>query len=275
MEIQEIKQHLNIQTVLTHYHLQADNNNRLNCPFHKDKTPSMQVYPETDTVFCFSINCKLNGKAIDAIDFIMHKEECSKHEALNKAQELLNHVPTIKPLNHTLVKTETINTEILSKTFTYFKNGFALRKDNKGRIYLQNRGLDVDKLESLGIGIGYNSAQFHHRGRISQEDMQLCEQAGLLIKSSNGSKSSFSYTPWAAYCVIFPLKDAAGNTTGLYGRSTAENTRNKHYYLKNSKGLFYYPKADTTKLIICESIIDFLSLYQIDELREQYDLPTA
>ncbi len=57
----------------------------------------------------------------------------------------------------------------------------------------------------------------------------------------------------------------------MYGRSTAENTKNKHYYLKNSKGLFYYPKKDTRRLIITESIIDFLSLYQIDELREQYD----
>jgi len=31
------------------------------CPFHADKTPSMQVYPETNTVFCFSSNCELSG----------------------------------------------------------------------------------------------------------------------------------------------------------------------------------------------------------------------
>ena len=28
----------------------------------------MQIYPETNTVFCFSSNCKLHGKAIDQID---------------------------------------------------------------------------------------------------------------------------------------------------------------------------------------------------------------
>jgi DNA primase len=270
MEIAEIKERLSILTVLQHYNLQPDRNKRVNCPFHNDKTPSMQVYPETNTVFCFSSNCSLNGKAIDQIDFIMHKESCSKHEALNKAKGLLNHVD-IKPINNTPIKEEPVNTEILSKIFNYFRNGFISRKDNKGRNYLQDRNLNVSKLENLGITIGYNSAQFHHRGRTSPEDMKACESAGLLLKSTNGSRTEFSYTPWASHCVIFPLVNESGVITGMYGRSIAKNTKNKHYYLKNSKGLFYYPKKDARRLIICESIIDFLSLYQIDELREQYD----
>lgn len=57
----------------------------------------------------------------------------------------------------------------------------------------------------------------------------------------------------------------------MYGRSTANNPRNKHFYLKGSKGLFYYPKSGTRQLIITESIIDFLSLYQIDEIRNYYN----
>ncbi len=180
MKIQEIKTRLDILAVLKHYNLQPDRNKRINCPFHNDKTPSMQVYPETNTVFCFSSNCQLNGKAIDQIDFIMHKESCPKHEALNKAKELLNHVPTTKPINNIPIKAEPINTEILSKIFNYFRNGFISRKDNKGRNYLQDRNLNVSKLENLGITIGYNSAQFHHRGRTSPEDMKACERAGLL-----------------------------------------------------------------------------------------------
>lgn len=272
MEITEIKSRLNIGTVLNYYGLQPDKNKRLHCPFHNDKTPSMQVYPKTNTVYCFSSNCKTHGKAIDVIDFIMYKENCTKHQAIKKAKELLNHVE-IKPAMKvsTKVELEQVNTEILSKIFNYFLNGFMSRKINKGRIYLQSRNLDVSKLENLGISFGYNSAQFHHRGRISPEDMQACEQSGLLIKSNNSSKSDFSYTPWASYCVIFPLTDEKGNITGMYGRSTANNPHNKHFYLRNSKGLFYYPGSDTKKLIITESIIDFLSLYQIDEIRNNYD----
>lgn len=43
MEIAEIKQQLSIFTVLNHYGIQPDRNKRINCPFHDDKTPSMQV----------------------------------------------------------------------------------------------------------------------------------------------------------------------------------------------------------------------------------------
>jgi len=277
MEINEIKQRLSILAVLQYYKLQPDRNKRINCPFHNDRTPSMQVYPETNTVFCFSSNCSLNGKAIDQIDFIMHKESCTKHEAIEKAKSMLNYVaPTKKnetPQKPVVSEAEPPQTDlaILSKIFNYFRNGFIMRKDNKARNYLQGRNLDVSKLENLGITFGYNSAQFHHRGRISEQDMKLCELSGLLIKSSNGSRTEFSYTPWASHCAIFPLCDEQGSITGMYGRSTANNPKNKHYYLKNSKGLFYYPKKDASKLIITESIIDFLSLYQVDAIRNQYD----
>lgn len=161
MEISEIKQQLTIIAVLSHYGLKPDRNKRINCPFHNDKTPSMQVYPETGTVFCFSSNCSLHGKAIDQIDFIMHKEQCNKHEAIEKAKALLNHVD-IKPISEqkqpTPPEPET-NTEILSKIFNYFRNGFIMRKDNKARNYLQSRNLDVSKLENLGITFGYNHAR--------------------------------------------------------------------------------------------------------------------
>src|SRR5690554_3622146 len=194
---------------------------------------------------------------------------------------MLNHVdikPTGKPKPPVLPETKENteenteeNREILSKIFNYFRNGFIMRKDNKARNYLQSRSLDVYKLENLGIAFGYNSAQFHHRERISEQDMKLCERAGLLIKSTNGSRTEFSYTPWASHCAVFSLCDEQGNITGMYGRRAAAGSKNKHYYLKNSTGLFYYPKKDARTLIITESIIDFLSLYQIDEIRNHYD----
>lgn len=93
MEIQDIKANLKIETVLSHYGLQPDKNGMIKCPFHNDKTPSMQVYTKTNTVFCFSSNCDLNGKGIDQIDFILYKEKITKHQAINKAKELLGELP--------------------------------------------------------------------------------------------------------------------------------------------------------------------------------------
>ncbi len=57
MDIPDIKTRLTIKEVLEHYHLIPDKSNRLLCPFHDDKTPSLQVYPKTNTWTCFSTNC--------------------------------------------------------------------------------------------------------------------------------------------------------------------------------------------------------------------------
>ena len=90
MEIQEIKKNLTLATILHRYGLEPDKNNRLQCPFHEDKTPSMQVYYKTHTAYCFNSNCKTHGKSLDVIDFIMNKESTTKHEAKNKCVAMLN-----------------------------------------------------------------------------------------------------------------------------------------------------------------------------------------
>ncbi|MCF6350608.1 MAG: CHC2 zinc finger domain-containing protein, partial [Flavobacteriaceae bacterium] len=92
MEIHQIKSQLSITQVLGYYHIEVKRKH-VHCPFHEDKTPSMQVYLDTGTVYCFSGNCDKSGKAIDVIDFIMYKEQLTKHQAINKAKQLLGTFP--------------------------------------------------------------------------------------------------------------------------------------------------------------------------------------
>ena len=89
MEIQEIKAKLTLSEVLKYYNLKPDKNLRLHCPFHEDKTPSLQVYYKTHTAYCFSSNCKTHGKSLDVIDFVMNKENNTKHEALEKCKAMI------------------------------------------------------------------------------------------------------------------------------------------------------------------------------------------
>ena len=91
MKIAEIKSHLRIETVLAHYGLRPDRHHRLQCPFHPDKTPSLQIYPQTNTYCCFSSNCQAGTG--DVIQFIGLMEHCSKHEALIKAATLVQGAP--------------------------------------------------------------------------------------------------------------------------------------------------------------------------------------
>jgi DNA primase len=176
------------------------------CPFHEDKTPSMQVYAETNTVFCFSSNCKLKGKAIDQIDFILHKEGCTKYEAILKAESMLG---------------ITIPKENLNEIFKKLHS--SLHNTKRAIAYLESRNLYDIKAEA-----GYND--------------------GTKYKSLKN-------------CIVFPLKDRSGNITSLYGRSIINDDNAKHYYSKDRKGLYpSYPKAETTTLILTESVIDTLTI---------------
>jgi len=61
MDIATLKAQLSILTVLEHYDLAPNKNGMLCCPFHADKTPSLQIYPKTNTYCCFSSNCQAPG----------------------------------------------------------------------------------------------------------------------------------------------------------------------------------------------------------------------
>jgi DNA primase len=93
MEITEIKQKLSIHTVLEYYHLEPDKHGRVCCPFHDDKTPSLQIYPKTNTFHCFGC-----GKTGDTIEFIQQKQVITKHESIMKAASMLNGSEAIRNL---------------------------------------------------------------------------------------------------------------------------------------------------------------------------------
>jgi DNA primase catalytic core len=270
MEISDIKSRLSIQTVLKHYNLQADRNHMLQCPFHEDDKPSLKIYTSTNTFNCFG--CGANG---DVIEFIQRKEECSKHEALKKAASLCAGSGEIKTPKEKakcpVASNDKEHVEILSKLFTSFKNGLNNGKAAKPKEYLANRRLDFTKLE-----VGYNSGQFHHRGRLNEADMKACIDAGLLIPY-NGSvpnAKGSTYTAFAKDCVIFPLKNQKGEIVSIYGRSIQESKNSKHFYTANRSGLYPgYPFTrrslgeggkETTKLILTEAIIDAATLQQLE-----------
>ena len=268
MEIQEIKQRLTMAQVLAHYGLKPDKHLRLCCPFHEDKTPSLQVYYKTHTAYCFSSNCPTHGKSLDVIDFIMYKEKCSKHEAILKAQELINGYASEKP---TPTKTDRPATEeraaFLNKMFTYFRN--AVSNSKPAQEYLQSRKLDFTQIE-----VGYNSGQFHHGARKDEMLIKQCLEVGLLSESNTIARTGEpAYNVFGKCCIAFALRNQQNKITGLYFRSTINDKDQKHFYLKDRQGLYpCYPKPDTKRLILTEAIIDAASLLQIPEITNNYEL---
>ena len=70
-------------------------------------------------------------------------------------------------------------------------------------------------------------------------------------------------------CIVFPLVNNENKVVSLYGRSINKG----HFYTENRKGLFpKYPPAETTKIILTESIIDAQTLLQSKEITNQYEI---
>ena len=261
MELKQIKEQLTIGRVLGHYGLRPDKNNRLVCPFHPDKTPSLQIYPATNTYCCFSSNC--NAGTGDAIQFIELKENCNKHEALIKAASLLNGnaITTAQPAAKLFIDAEVMAKEaVLTKLFKYFAKALPLRKNAVA--YSEGRAINY-KLHEVGCNAGDSHHKLNEKNFITS-----CEQYGLLK-----SKPAGGYNVWAKDCIIFPLKNQENKIISLYGRSISNDTDQRHFYLSNRSGLYPgYPAMTTKKLILTESIIDAASLLQQKEVTAEFTI---
>ncbi len=234
MEISEIKSRLPITQVITHYGYKLDRNNRMLCPWHKDKTPSLQIYPKTNTWTCFSSKCSAGSG--DQIEFVQREAQCSKHEAIMKCKAMLGVVVT---------KQQKSRTEDLSR-IAVLSNFYMRRATNtrsgKGKAYAESRGLKYPTELYTYCGT--------EMGRKSNADLQAQMQKLGLERFKR--------------CLLFAMRNAQGQIVSLYGRHTLNNDTGKHFYLSGEKEGLYprWPAADCKHLILTESLLDTATLIQ-------------
>ena len=255
MEIQEIKERLTIGQVLGFYGLVVNKNKHIHCPFHADKTPSMKVYQETNTVHCFSGNCRLQGKSLDVIGFVQEKEETSKHAAIMRCKELLG--SRLNVVEGYVPETKT-KRQVVDSLWRSLEESFKNVRC-KARAYAQSRGLGL-------AGLGYNVGSWHRRKDRTEEELQAAKELGFLL----ATEFNAGLKVWGKNCLIFPLRDVRGRVVSFYGRAVSVAG---HYYMKNRSGLFpRYPATTSKRVILTESIIDAASLLEIASIKEQYSV---
>ncbi|MEM6738154.1 MAG: CHC2 zinc finger domain-containing protein, partial [Bacteroidota bacterium] len=171
MEITEIKAHLKIDQVLNHYNLKPDKSQRLKCPWHNDKTPSLQIFPKTNSWTCFSSNC--NAGSGDAIEFCV-KMEGDKYKGILVAQSLVSPGSIVPVINQPPIQ-ELPRIAVLSKVAQESQASF--KRTAKAKDYLQSRGLDPEQTEAGYIG--------PELGKSWNETLQQSAlQLGILNKSA-------------------------------------------------------------------------------------------
>ena len=140
----------------------------LNCPFHNDKTPSMKIYPETNTWTCFSSNCTAGTG--DQIEMIQKQDNLNKHQAILKAASMVNGSGSTaispksiaKSSEHLAISSRSLATSIdYLKMFTSFKQGII--RSTNAKDYAKKRHLDINRSELAlsGVEMGYNSGKTH------------------------------------------------------------------------------------------------------------------
>jgi DNA primase len=266
MEISALKQQLTILEVADRLDIRVDKQGKALCPFHDDKTPSLQFSKEKNIATCFSSKC--SAGTMDIIGLTEKKLNLNTHEAIIQLKAWANHQPSNgKPKvsePYTEEKEVLSRIALLTKAFRYFENG--LRTSKAGKEYLQSRNLIQSTPTQKGIEVGYNAGSFYQR-----ENKYLVGSALKygLIKPAVSS----GHTAFGKGCLVFPLKNKDKQITGLYFRETNNGKANHHYYLQNRQGL--YPGClakETTKLIITESIIDAATILLIPEITKDYQI---
>ncbi|MDA7502294.1 CHC2 zinc finger domain-containing protein, partial [Chitinophagales bacterium] len=243
MDIQLLKSRLDIITIAEHLGIAINKSGKSNCPFHEDGTPSLQFSKEKQICTCFSSNC--GAGTMDVVALTQKKQGWNLPETLNWLQEQSG--------EQVLVKEEALSqserTELLKELFEGFERSFTIKPNTVARDYVESRGLNPHRIVA-----GYNAGTFHHTNK---ENCEQYEKLGLLKKARMG------YHVFGKGCIVFPLRNQAEQITGLYFRETDTNKKVQHYYLKNRQGLYpSYPKAETERLVLTESVIDAETIRQ-------------
>ena len=119
MEIQDLKNHLDITTVAEQLGIVVDGRTkRAKCPFHADKTPSLQFSKEKQICTCFSSNC--DAGTMDVLALVERKQGLSTHEAIKELEKMANTTeitPTTPPKQEAMNIRYDQDFEVMKNTF--------------------------------------------------------------------------------------------------------------------------------------------------------------
>jgi DNA primase catalytic core len=217
------------------------------CPFHDDHEPSLRVTAGKGVFRCMV--CKATG---NAVQFVARKEGLTLREAGFK---LLGKIPGVQ--RGTALPTPPMSpprpanaAELLQRVSAFYAR--VLTKDRAGLDYLKTRRLnDPALLETFSVGYCNGTM----RQALPKEGEVIDQLKALGILNEKGNECFYGR-------VTVPIRDAAGNICGLYGRRLTDD-QPKHLYLRGEhRGVFNgHAARNSTSLIVVEAILDAMSLH--------------
>lgn len=240
-EVQQIKERLNIEDVISSYLTlkKAGSNLKANCPFHNEKTPSFMVSPERQSFKCFG--CNEGG---DVFTFIEKMEGVDFYNALKILADRAG--VKLKPKSIQYGQKEyspDINTKL------YEINDWAsriyhqlLKKHPKAEAagkYLKNRGIKTSAIDTFKIGFAPDSWDYiikflTNKGYSKDEVFK----AGLLVRNEKGD-----YYDRFRGRIMFPINNVMGNCIAFTSRVLSDNDKVAKYLNSADSSIYHKGKV--------------------------------
>lgn len=261
--IENLRMSCDIEQVVSSYvKLKRQGRNQVGlCPFHSEKTPSMVVYQDTQSFFCFG--CGAGG---DVISFIMRIENLDYVEAVKLLAQRVGMTVPEGQAEDRLSRIKPVILEINRLTAKFYHHILRSPEGKAGFAYFAERGLTPQTMVKYGLGYappGWNTLRDYLRGEgFSTEQMY---DAGVVNRGREGS-----YYDAFRNRVMFPIVDLRKNVIGFGGRVLDDSkpkylNTNDTPVFKKSRNLFSMNFAKNhaqNRLILAEGYMDVIAVNQ-------------
>lgn len=261
--MQELKARSDIVEIASDYvSLKRSGKNMVGlCPFHSEKSPSFNIYPDNGSFYCFG--CGAGG---DVITFVRRIENLDYMEAV---RFLAQRAGMAVPENHvddTMAKVRTRILAINRETARFYYRVLNSGAGAAGRDYFLKRALKPKTITHFGLGYSPpgRTALVDYLGRkgFTKDEMAL---ANVAYKSRYGNVIDRFFGR-----VMFPIIDLRGNVVAFGGRTLGDE---KPKYLNTSEtpvfskgdmlfALNFAKNSGAQRLILCEGYMDVISMHQ-------------
>lgn len=267
--IQQLKAHADISLIIQRFiPLKKSGTGRFvgRCPFHDDRSPSMNVNPQMGIYKCFA--CGAGG---DVFKFVMDHEKIDFKSAIELvAQETGFPLPALDSKEDAGVQEERALVKTLNELACgWFQDQLATHRTPVE--YLAKRGIRSDTQERFRFGYAPESREgfiaFAARKGFSPKQVV---QAGLATERENGGIADKFRGR-----LMVPIQNLSGVVVGFGGRILDSNNPNAPKYM-NSPETALYSKSDilfglhhsrqaiakSESVVLVEGYFDLISLFQ-------------
>lgn len=231
------------------------------CPFHGEKTPSFNLYPETSSFYCFG--CGAGG---DVITFVKRIENLDYMDAIRfLADRAGMRLPENSRENDATSRLRIRILEANREAARLYHRALYSPEGQEALDYFHRRGYTDTTIRHFGLGFAPNSWDYLLTG-LRQKGFHPEELvAGFLAaKGRNGGLYDVFRNR-----VIIPIIDIRGNVVAFGGRVLDDtkpkyiNTESTPAYSK-SRNLFAlnFAKSTGRELNLCEGYMDAIAMHQ-------------